>query len=178
MQFAPSLRLLSCLGEIKRIGTEITLPLEALYGLLRAIYVGEAFDPVWYRTTYLDVAIAIADGKVPDEITHFIHFGYLENRRPRAFDVDAAWYEKTYHDVAAAIRSGAVADARTHFNNAGYFEARAPDAATARAFAHLLEAAAAKARKVALPAPSTDAGSSSTAMRRTAQPASRQKTRA
>jgi hypothetical protein len=159
MQFAPSFRLLSCLGEIRRSGTEITLPLEAFRGLLRAVYAGEAFDAAWYRTTYPDVATAIAEGKVPDEITHFIHFGYLENRRPRAFDVDSSWYEKTYHDVAGAVRSGAVADARTHFNNAGYFEARAPDAATANAFARLLEAAAAT-KRVALP-PSVSDGSSS-----------------
>jgi len=165
MQFAPSLRLLACLGEIKRSETEITLPVEAFHGLLRAVYAGEAFDPAWYRATYPDVATAIAEGKVPDEITHFIHFGYLENRRPRAFDVDTRWYEATYHDVAAAIRSGEVTDARTHFNNAGYFEARAPHAAAARSFAHLLEAAGAapQARSAAPLASRTGAGSSSPA---------------
>lgn len=173
MQFAPSLRLLSCLGEIRRSGTDVTLPVEAFHGLLRAVYAGQAFDPAWYRATYPDVATAIAEGKVPDELTHFIHFGYLENRRPRAFDVDPLWYEQTYQDVADAIRAGAVADARSHFNHSGYFEARAPDPTTAQVFAHLLEAAAAaaQARTEMLTPALDDAGSASSAARASRRPA-------
>lgn len=141
MQYVPPLRLLSCLGGITQTDGEITLPLEAFHALLLTLFGGEAFDAAWYRATYPDVAEAIAAGAVPDELTHFIRFGYLEHRRPRPFDVDARWYEETYQDVAQAVRRGVVADARSHFNTDGYFEPRAPDAATFAAFAPVLEAA-------------------------------------
>lgn len=147
MQLVPSFRLLSCLGEIRRTETDITLPLGAFQALLRAAFREDAFDPAWYRAAYPDVAAAITAGRIVDEITHFIRAGYVENRRPCAFTVDAAWYEKAYQDVALAIRDGQVADAQTHFNTAGYDEARAPDGATARAFAPLLEAAATTTRR-------------------------------
>ncbi|GAB0119136.1 hypothetical protein [Acidisoma sp. 7E03] len=144
MTFVPSLRLLSSLGEVRQDDGEITLPIEAFRALLQAAFRGDAFDAAWYRSAYPDVADAIAAGDVPDPFTHFTRSGYLEHRRPRPFAVDRAWYEKTYQDVAKAVKMGAVTDAETHFNTAGYFEPRAPDPGTARAFAHLLEAAAAR----------------------------------
>ncbi len=141
MQYVPPFHLLSFFGAVTRTDTGITVPLEAFQMLLRAMFAGEAFDAVWYRRAYPDVAAAIASGDVPDEITHFVRFGYFENRRPRSFDVDARWYEDTYRDVSLAIRSHVVPDARTHFNNAGYMELRAPTPEAGQAFAHFFESA-------------------------------------
>jgi hypothetical protein len=142
MDYVPPLRVLGRLGNVQRTDTVITLPLEGFHALLRAAYSGSAFDPAWYRATYPDVAQAIAEGQVPDELSHFLRFGYFEHRKPRNFDVDARWYEDTYRDVAQAIRSGQVADARSHFNTSGYFEPRAPSAIAAACYAGLLELAA------------------------------------
>lgn len=139
MQYVPPFALYALLGEITQSEDSVTLPLEAFHTMLRAIYGGEAFDAAWYRRTYPDVAAAIAEGAVPDELTHFVRFGFLENRRPRAYDVDARWYEDTYKDVALAIRSGMVSDARSHFNNDGFLEPRAPTPEAARTFAQFFE---------------------------------------
>ena len=144
MQYVPPLRILADAGSVDRADNRITLPLESFYALLRAAFAGPAFDADWYIATYPDVATAIADGVVPDAVTHFVRFGYLENRRPRSFDVEVRWYEDAYQDVAGAVRSGAVSDARSHFNANGYFEARAPTAEAASAFATLLMTAAAR----------------------------------
>jgi hypothetical protein len=141
MQYVPPLRVLARLGSIKQTETEVTLPREAIHALLRAAFTGPAFDAAWYRKTYTDVAAAIAEGLVPDEISHFVRFGYFEGRRPRAFTVDTAWYEGSYADVAAAIRTGAVADAAAHFNSDGYLEPRAPTPEVAAVYGPLLDAA-------------------------------------
>jgi len=138
MQYVPPLRLLSDAGEVYRTETTISLPLESFFALVRAAFAGPAFDTEWYVATYPDVATAIAKGIVPDAVTHFVRFGYIEGRRPRSFDVDPRWYEVAYKDVASAIRSGAVSDAQSHFNANGYFEARAPTPEAASAFAALL----------------------------------------
>jgi hypothetical protein len=145
MQYVPPLRLLAGLGDVERSDTSVTLPLEAFQAVLRAAFSGPAFDATWYSTTYPDVAFAISQAIVPDEITHFVRFGYFEGRRPRSFDVDVRWYEETYEDVAEAIRAGAISDARSHYNSNGYFEPRAPDAQSAAAFATFLYAAAIRA---------------------------------
>lgn len=144
MQYVPPFHLLSFFGAVTRTDSGITLPLESFQMLLRAVFAGEAFDAAWYRRAYPDVAAAIASGDVPDEITHFVRFGYFENRHPRGFDVDIRWYEDTYKDVTLAIRSGVVPDARSHFNNAGYMELRAPTPEAERAFAHFFEMATRK----------------------------------
>jgi hypothetical protein len=155
MQYVPPLRILSAAGDTVRSDRQITLPLESFYAILRAAFAGDAFDADWYIATYPDVATAIADGIVPDAVTHFVRFGYFENRRPRSFDVDARWYEDAYDDVAGAIRSGIISDARTHFNANGYFESRAPNAAAASAFATLLMIAANRARLAEKPVVAT-----------------------
>ncbi len=144
MQYVPPFRMLESVGEVACRENSLTLPLEAFYAILAAAFSGRAFDAVWYAATYPDVATAIADRIVTDEITHFVRFGYFEGRRPRPFDVDTGWYEETYQDVAQAIRSGAVSDARSHFDANGYFEARAPDPQSAAAFATILAIAAAR----------------------------------
>ena len=144
MQYVPPLRILSGAGTVERSETRIALPLEAFFALLRAAFAGAAFDADWYIATYPDVATAISDGIVPDAVTHFVRFGYFENRRPRAFEVNPSWYESAYQDVASAIRSGAISDAQSHYNANGYFEARAPDADSAAAFATLLTVVAAR----------------------------------
>ena len=152
MQYVPPLRLLSDAAHVDHSRQQMTLPLESFYALLRAAFAGPAFDAEWYIATYPDVATAIADGIVPDAVTHFVRFGYFEDRRPRSFDVDSRFYEDAYEDVAGAIRSGAISDARSHFNANGYFEPRAPTAEAASAFATLLMAAAARAAAAGRPA--------------------------
>jgi hypothetical protein len=153
MQYVPPLRVLSDAGAVDRSDKQITLPLESFYAILRAAFEGPAFDANWYIATYPDVATAIADGIVPDAVTHFVRFGYFENRRPRSFDVDPHWYEDAYEDVAGAIRSGAVSDARAHFNANGYFEPRAPTGEAASAYATLLIVAASRAMTRGKPIP-------------------------
>ena len=148
MQYVPPLRILADPGTITRSNKQITMPLEAFCALLRAAFAGPAFDAAWYIATYPDVATAISEGIVPDAVTHFVCFGYFEDRRPRAFDVDVRWYEDAYEDVAGAIRSGSISDARSHFNTNGYFEARAPTAESASAFAPLLTIAAARSKSI------------------------------
>ena len=151
MQYVPPLRILTDAGSVNSANDKITLPLEAFYAILRAAFAGPAFDADWYIATYPDVATAIADGVVPDAVTHFVRFGYFENRRPRSFDVDVRWYEEAYQDVAGAIRTGAISDARSHFNANGYFEARAPNAEAASAYATLLMIAAARSEAASKP---------------------------
>jgi hypothetical protein len=146
MQYVPPLRILSHAGDVDRSETHITLPLESFLAILRAAFEGSAFDADWYIATYPDVATAIAEGIVPDAVTHFVRFGYFEGRRPRSFDVDQRWYEEAYEDVASAIRSGTISDARSHYNANGYFEARAPTADAASAFAALLMIAASRVK--------------------------------
>lgn len=157
MEYVPPLRVLSRLGTIHQTETDITLPLEALHALIRAAFTGSTFDAAWYRETYADVAAAIADGLVPDEISHFIRFGYFEGRRPREFTVDTAWYEANYADVAAAIRAGKVADATAHFNSNGYLEPRAPTPEAAEAYGPLLDAAHTR-EPAPRPAPAAESG--------------------
>jgi hypothetical protein len=141
MQYVPPLRILAGDGEVEQSETQIKLPLEAFYALLRAAFSGAAFDAAWYTATYSDVAPAISEGIVPDAITHFVRHGYREGRLPRSFDVNPRWYEDFYEDVATAIRSGMVSDARSHYNTNGYYEPRAPDPESAAAFATVLAAA-------------------------------------
>jgi hypothetical protein len=129
----------------------ITLPRAVVVALLRQVFSGDKFDPEWYRTTYPDIVVAIEQGAVADELTHFICFGYFEGRKPRNFDVDSRWYEDTYQDVSKAIRAGTISDARSHFNQTGYFEPRAPDSMTATAFADILAAAAGNGPEVHMP---------------------------
>ncbi len=141
MQYVPPLHILADADEVEQSETQIKLPLEAFYALLRAAFSSAAFDAAWYTATYSDVAAAIHEGIVPDAITHFVRFGYREGRLPRSFDVNPRWYEDFYEDVASAIRSGTVSDARSHYNTNGYFEPRAPDPELAAAFATVLAAA-------------------------------------
>ena len=151
MQYVPPLRILTESGNVDRSGNRIAMHLEAFYALLRAAFSGPAFDADWYIATYPDVATAIAEGIVPDAVTHFVRFGYFEERRPRSFDVDVRWYEDAYEDVAGAIRAGAVSDARSHFNANGYFERRAPTSESASSIATVLTSAAASSSAEAQP---------------------------
>jgi hypothetical protein len=129
------------------------MPVTALQVLLRAAFFGPAFDATWYRSTYSDVATAIAAGHVPDELAHFTRFGYFEGRRPRAFVVDKEWYEQTYRDVAAAIERGSISGAEAHFNADGYLESRVPTPLAASVFGPLLDEAADPAPPPAAAAP-------------------------
>jgi hypothetical protein len=99
MQYVPPLRVLAGDSEVEQSETQIKLPLEAFYALLRAAFSGAAFDAAWYTATYPDVAAAISQGIVPDAITHFVRHGYREGRLPRSFDVNPRWYEGLSHNI-------------------------------------------------------------------------------
>ncbi len=139
--YFPPLKVVSRIPGTAVAEEVVTLPRIALEALLRHAFSGDGFDADYYRNTYQDVATAIADGVVPDEITHFVRYGYFEDRKPRNFDVDTRWYEDTYQDVSSAIRAGTVLDARTHFNRVGYFEPRAPTKDAAASYAAIFAGA-------------------------------------
>jgi hypothetical protein len=141
--YFPPIAVLSRIPGTEVCESTITIPRWVMEGFLRSIFSGEAFDAVWYRETHPDVATAIQDGTVADELTHFVRYGYYEGRRPRNFEVDSRWYEDTYVDVAQAIRAGGIPDAQKHFNDNGYGEPRAPTEAAAGTYGDILRAAAA-----------------------------------
>ncbi len=88
------------------------------------------FDPAWYREQHPDVAEAIRQGEISDEIGHFVTFGYQEGRAASRMTVDEDWYRDAYPDVDDAIFEGTRDSAEDHYNDTGYFEGRVPDAAS------------------------------------------------
>lgn len=84
------------------------------------------FDESWYLSKYPDVRDAVKRRIVASAHDHFVQFGYLEHRIPRAIAVRERWYLDSYPDVAAALRAGVYKSAQAHFDSVGYQEGRLP----------------------------------------------------
>ena len=84
------------------------------------------FDEEWYLSAYPDVAVALSKNPTMDARTHYIKFGYFENRRPYEIKVDDAWYRANYKDVEQAVAEKSFASAQDHFDQVGYLEGRLP----------------------------------------------------
>jgi len=94
--------------------------------VLRKLLVAIPVDEQWYRASYPDVAEAIDAGVYTSATSHFVEHGYLEGRRPFAFEVNEAWYLDKYPDVQEGITAGVFASAQEHYNTHGYDEGRMP----------------------------------------------------
>ncbi len=94
--------------------------------VVRKLLVALPVDEEWYRATYPDVAEAIDAGVYTSATSHFTEHGYLEGRRPFAFEVDTEWYLETYPDVKEGIETGEILSAEDHYNRHGYEEGRMP----------------------------------------------------
>jgi GT2 family glycosyltransferase len=63
---------------------------------IRALASANIFDRDWYEENYPDVV-----GSGIDSLTHYVHYGAAEGRRPLEM-FDTAWYAERYPDVVAA----------------------------------------------------------------------------
>lgn len=97
--------------------------------VVRKLLVAIPVDEMWYRASYPDVAEAIDAGTYTSATSHFVEHGYLEGRRPFAFEIDEAWYLEKYPDVQEGIATGEIASAEEHYNAHGYDEGRMPSPA-------------------------------------------------
>lgn len=83
------------------------------------------FDPVWYRTTYPEVAEGIAAGRWRSALHH-----YLTNDTPTAYDPLPLFSERDYvaryPDIAAAVEAGDWRNGYRHFLANGAAEGRVP----------------------------------------------------
>ncbi len=95
---------------------------ECLKEYIAKIYV----DEVWYLSKYPDVAVAVATDSSINARTHFIKWGYFENRMPYAIKIDEEWYRTNYRDVEQAVAERRYPSAQDHFEHVGYLEGRLP----------------------------------------------------
>jgi hypothetical protein len=97
-----------------------------LASMIRAAVTCVPVDEAFYLAAYKDVAAAIELGRYRSAREHYVKSGYLENRIPYEFDLDADWYVNVYKDIAAAAAANPSFDARQHFHFKGYKEGRWP----------------------------------------------------
>jgi hypothetical protein len=129
----PVLRLMR-FGEFKRdndltwppTSTEVALPAGLFRDLLRFALKHVRFDERYYLRSNPDVADALTDGLFADAHSHYVEFGYFEDRLPFEVEVDNAFYYRTYPDIKACVDSGTIPSAQVHFERHGYKEGRLP----------------------------------------------------
>jgi hypothetical protein len=95
---------------------------ESLAHYISRIYIDEA----WYVARYRDVASAIKKDRTLDARTHYVKFGYFENRMPYEILIDEPWYIANYKDVDQAVAEKRFPSAQDHFDRVGYLEGRLP----------------------------------------------------
>jgi hypothetical protein len=95
---------------------------ECLKDYIEKIYVNEQ----WYLSTYPDVAAALAKDRSMDARTHYVKFGYFENRMPYEIKIHEDWYRANYKDVEQAVAEKRFPSAQAHFDRVGYLEGRLP----------------------------------------------------
>jgi hypothetical protein len=115
------IRLVSLKGQLK-----VDMSYDELLELIKTFLRAVPFDEGWYRSTYPDVAEAVARGAYRSAREHFVEHGYFEGRLPFPLEVDEAWYLKAYPDVGSSVAEGAVSSALDHFVRHGYEEGRRP----------------------------------------------------
>ena len=104
----------------------VTIPAQLFRFFLEGAVAQGAFDERYYLTSNPDVKEAVSRGRIENARSHYVGFGYFENRRGGTPPVDESWYLRTYPDVASAIRTGRVGSATEHFETTGALEWRAP----------------------------------------------------
>lgn len=141
-EYLPPFALLKDCLTIDAEAQTVTMPLDALRGLVRLAALGAGFDEGWYTTAYSDIADAISAGTVETGLGHFAAGGWFDGRHPAWFAVDEDYYIDRYPDVAAGLAAGQFPSGAAHFNMSGYSEGRIPAPAThsaAIAWAELIE---------------------------------------
>ena len=83
---------------------------------------GDLLDADFYLENNLDVATAIANGTVPDPLTHYTQSGQFEGRDPNA-QFDASFYVEANLDIAGLLLTGGqgIGD---HYVSTGHLELR------------------------------------------------------
>jgi hypothetical protein len=104
----------------------VSVPREFFAELLSPMLSRIRFDVAFYRRTYVDLAQAEARGIIADLRTHYMQFGFFENRLPCFVEVDGAFYAREYPDVAGAIVENRTPSAQAHFDLIGFSEGRLP----------------------------------------------------
>lgn len=61
-----------------------------------------------------------------DARTHYLKFGYFENRMPYEIKIHEDWYRANYKDVEQAVAEKKFPSAQDHFDRIGYLEGRLP----------------------------------------------------
>jgi hypothetical protein len=129
----PILRMMR-FGEIKReynlawppTSTDITFPATLVRDLLRFALQHVQFDERYYLRSNPDVADALADGLFTDAHSHYVEFGYFEDRLPFEVEVDNAFYYRASPDIKACVDNGTIPSAQARFERHGYKEGRLP----------------------------------------------------
>jgi hypothetical protein len=125
-------------------GSEVVMvPLDLLKLLLIGTLHSETLDEGAYLSANPDVESAIRRGEVDSAKTHFLRYGYFENRAGFAEEFDEEYYLERNPDVALAVEEGVWTDGRSHYAVEGRFEWRSPCAGreeVVRQWRSLLEA--------------------------------------
>jgi hypothetical protein len=114
-------------GELAETGT-VEVPRELLEMLLRCILSMSSFDEPDYLSAHPDVRDAVRRRQHKSGRSHFLMYGYFEDRLGGSAMVDEEWYLSEYPDVAEAIAKETVSSATEHYVTAGMFEWRMPNA--------------------------------------------------
>jgi hypothetical protein len=84
------------------------------------------FDPVYYQSTYPDVAKLRVSGKIRNLNDHFAEFGFFEGRVPCWPEFDAEFYLGHYPDIREAVLRREFCTGFEHYINHGRCEGRIP----------------------------------------------------
>jgi hypothetical protein len=109
--------------------SKVAIDAKLLRRLIERAVMHLPFDPEFYKTTYPDIAAAVAAGQITDLHRHFVETGFFEGRLGAMPEVDEAHYCSLYRDVASAVKRGDIASATEHYIRSGAAEGRVPSAA-------------------------------------------------
>ena len=117
------------LGKILDLSLDLaTLNRSYLTALLRPQIEKIHFDEAYYREKNPDLRDAEARGDIFDLHSHYLSFGFFENRLPCAVEVDGLFYARAYPDVAVALLESRTPSFQFHFETSGFVEGRMPRA--------------------------------------------------
>jgi hypothetical protein len=114
-------------GIIIEIATSTaTVARSFLVDLLQPQLRSVRFDEGYYREKNEDLREAEARGELRDLHSHYVEFGFFENRLPCAVEVDGSFYARAYPDVAVAVLESTTISCQVHFETTGFAEGRIP----------------------------------------------------
>ncbi|MEI6798761.1 MAG: hypothetical protein WCO04_06035 [Pseudomonadota bacterium] len=114
-------------GKILTVSNDfVTLDRGYLTVLLRPQIEKIQFDEDYYRKRNPDIQDAELRGEITDLHSHYLNFGFFENRLPCLVEVDGFFYARAYPDVAVALLEGRTPSCQTHFETSGFAEGRLP----------------------------------------------------